>query len=58
MLEKDGHTFTVQCDFCPDTHDTDEDEFLAAVEAVKREGWKVFKQNGEWFHKCGCCPAG
>jgi len=48
-------TFTACCDFCPETLDTDEDEFLAAVNVMRREGWKVFKQNGEWFHKCVSC---
>ena len=37
-LEKYSRSFVAQCDFCPDTHDTDEDEFQAAVDAIKREG--------------------
>jgi hypothetical protein len=57
MLEKDGTTFIAQCDFCSETHDTDENDFHAGIDAIKREGWKVFKQSGEWFHKCGCCQA-
>lgn len=57
MLEKSGSTFYASCDFCPDSVDTQETEFLSAVEAIKRLAWKVFKKMGEWFHKCGCCQA-
>lgn len=56
-LEKDASTFIAQCDFCPDTHDTEESDFYSAVEAIKRVGWRVFKKGAEWFHKCGCCQA-
>ncbi len=54
-LEKSGNTFDAGCDFCHNDLQTDEDEFVAAVEAMKRAGWKVFKQGGEWFHKCDDC---
>jgi hypothetical protein len=47
VLEK-SITFIASCDFCSEFFDT-------AVEAMKREGWKVFKQHSEWFHKCGSC---
>lgn len=57
-LEFYGITYVVDCDFCSTTFDTDcdrDDGFYAAVEAVKREGWKVFKDGGDWSHKCPCC---
>lgn len=54
-LEKDGVTFVAQCDFCPDYTDTDETEFMSAVEKIKQEGWVVFKKGKEWFHKCEAC---
>lgn len=54
MLEK-CITFIANCDFCSNSFDTDEDEFMPAVESMKREGWKVFKENGEWQHKCTSC---
>jgi hypothetical protein len=37
---------------------TDEDDFRAAVVSLQRQGWRVFKQNGEWFHKCAACAEG
>lgn len=57
MLEKHGITFTAECDFCGDDIDTDEDDFVAAVAAIKRAGWKVFRKLSEWFHKCDNCAA-
>lgn len=56
-LEKEGSTFTAQCDFCNHHIDTDETDFLAAVDVIKRKGWKVFMQMKEWFHKCDECLA-
>ena len=55
MLEKHGTTFVATCDFCPYYVDTEEDEFLAAVEKIKSEGFKVYKTGHEWNHKCGGC---
>lgn len=56
MLEK-SITFIANCDFCSEYFDTDETEFMSAVEKMKQEGWKVFKTGGEWQHKCGACQA-
>ena len=57
MLDKD-RTFTARCDFCAhEDFDTEETDFLSAVEAMKKKGWKVFKKNGEWNHKCCECQA-
>ena len=58
MLNKYGHTFEATCDFCDADLDTDEDEFMSAVEALKRADWKVFRANGEWNHKCSDCCSG
>lgn len=55
MIEKDGAHFVASCDFCSNHHDTEERDFYAAVEAVKRAGWRVFKQGQEWLHKCADC---
>lgn len=54
MLEK-SITFYANCDFCSESFDTDEEEFLSAVAAMKKEGWKVFKEKGEWQHQCPSC---
>lgn len=54
-LEKIGGTFTAYCDFCNNDYETEETDFLGAVDAIKRIGWKVFKKMNEWFHKCDNC---
>lgn len=56
MLDK-SITFFVNCDFCSESFDTDEEEFMAAVNAMKKDGWKVFKEKNEWQHKCPSCHA-
>lgn len=57
MLEK-SVTFIASCDFCPNDFDTDEYTFVEAVEQIKRAGWAVYKEKGEWFHKCDACREG
>lgn len=57
MLERSATAFHAQCDFCSDSFDTDEGEFVDAVDTIKKQGWRVFKKGAEWFHKCGCCLA-
>lgn len=54
-LEKSGSTFIAQCDFCSNHFDTDEDEWQAAVDRMKKELWRIFKKMGEWFHRCPVC---
>lgn len=54
MLEKEI-TFIANCDFCSNNFDTDEDNFVNAVDIMKKQGWNVFKTKGEWFHKCDAC---
>ena len=54
MLEKQT-TFIATCDFCPNDFDTEEFTFVDGIEAIKRAGWSVFKEKGEWRHKCDAC---
>lgn len=54
MLSKNP-LYVAECDFCSEYHETDEDDFIEAVNAIKDEGWKVFKENGEWKHMCPSC---
>ena len=54
-LEKYGTGFVAHCDFCSNEHETEENDFVSAVDVIKRSGWKVFKKMGEWFHKCDAC---
>ena len=55
MLETHNSRFVANCDFCLNVLETDELDFRAAVDAMKREGWKVYRSGGEWFHKCDAC---
>lgn len=57
MLEKYAITYEMSCDFCSEQVDTDEEEFMAAVNSAKAKGWKVFRQKGEWTHKRPDCAA-
>lgn len=55
MLAKDGIHFVACCDFCPDTFDTGEAGWQDAIDAMKREGWRIFPEGREWRHKCPAC---
>jgi len=58
MLDRDGSTFVASCDFCcSESLDIGEHDFLEAVAWLKEQGWKIFKQNGEWHHKGPDCIA-
>lgn len=43
------------CDACPDGIETEETDFLKALDAAKAEGWKVRRIGGEWAHLCPAC---
>jgi hypothetical protein len=62
MIERDPPFFwDVSCDRCSTGEErisTDEaPHFLAVVEQIKSEGWKVKKVGGEWEHYCPECNA-
>jgi len=48
-------SFVVSCDECAETFDTDETEFGAALDALKKEGWKPVCHEGTWNHICPSC---
>lgn len=49
-------TQVCSCDNCSETFDTDEKDFFAAIEAIKKEGWAVRQNdNEEWEHICPSC---
>jgi hypothetical protein len=56
MLEK-HITFVADCDHCgTKSMDTDEHDFMAAVQRIKRAGWKVQRDgHGNWEHVCPGC---
>jgi len=54
----DSLSFTVKCDECgEDLVDVFLGTFYELVEAIKREGWLIWKDNdtGEWEHYCTEC---
>lgn len=56
MIERPSSTFEFVCDFCSGGHfDSGDYEFIEAVETAKKYGWAVFKEKGEWHHKCPDC---
>ena len=57
MLEKHSLTYEMSCDFCNEQMDTEEDDFRLALDNAKADGWKIFKEDGEWYHKCPDCVA-
>ena len=54
-----GHVIFI-CDECGDDFNTDETDFLEALQAVKDEGWLVQRNNEdtEWMHICNECASG
>lgn len=54
-LEKGTTDFVATCDFCSEFLETEETNFHDAVAEIKKHGWAVFKENGEWNHMCPSC---
>jgi hypothetical protein len=50
-----GGKIVFECDACPETFDTETDEFPVALNMIKRDGWHVRKVAGEWMHCCDKC---
>ena len=45
-----------ECNGCEMTLDLDEyDDFYEAVEALKEDGWRIFKDGDDWVHYCPDC---
>lgn len=57
MIERDEifKNFIITCDVCGDDEGLDEYDFFDAVNEAKSNGWKIFKEQGEWMHKCPSC---
>ena len=56
MIDKNYGDFDVYCDFCSyeNNFDTDGDFYMLIAE-MKELGWKIFKREGSWTHKCPIC---
>lgn len=58
-IEKEDDGFVAYCSTCGEGVETDKYKFGEAVEHIKDEGWKVFKDKlGEWNHVCNNCTEG
>lgn len=49
-------TYVANCEDCPEQLVTDEEEFFDALAQIKREGWRVTKDDMDnWIHLCPDC---
>lgn len=54
---RNGH-YEVACDVCPDgAIEVDAQGVAAAVEKIKRRGWRVRKERDGYAHVCPECAA-
>ncbi len=55
----DGNDFTGEyelfCDFCAYSEFYEADNFDDFIRQMQNDGWKSFKIDGEWTHKCADC---
>lgn len=54
MIERNGNTYTLQCDYCSNYVD-DLEDFQEAVDYKKANGWRSENLSGEWLDKCPSC---
>ena len=47
--------FIAECSECGHEVFTEEDNFHLALARIKRDGWKVVQDRGEWLHICDSC---
>ena len=57
-VERQDGIVIFECDNCGEELDTDETEFVDALDVLREEGWKAFKVSGDWVHHCGDCRGG
>lgn len=57
MIRKECGEFVAMCDLCEEGRHYGgvQDDFLAFVDEIKRSGWSISKQSGEWSHFCPDC---
>jgi hypothetical protein len=56
VKNKPFNDFDMFCDFCSysENFDTD-DDWQQMIQEAKDAGWKIFKSDDEWRHKCPTC---
>lgn len=55
MLERIAGDIVFECDSCPESLETETDDFQEAKAELQRAGWKTYNQGGEWCHSCPAC---
>jgi len=55
MMDQQKGNFVFECDPCGETLETNTANFNAALNMLKREGWKARKIDDVWTHKCEKC---
>lgn len=58
MIERNKpfNDFDIFCDFCSNSENYDTNgDFYQMIKESKQDGWRMFKENGEWIHKCPVC---
>lgn len=55
MIEKQGSSYVLSCDYCGNYDEEEFDDFLDAVSHKKATGWVSVYSDGEWFDKCPAC---
>lgn len=56
-LERQGEFYVATCDDCDEELLIVETDFYEALEAMRRENWRITKKGGEWHHECNTCQA-
>jgi len=55
MIEGNEFGYTVCCDCCANYEELDCSTIYDAIEEMRFLGWRPFKVNSEWLHRCPVC---
>lgn len=53
MIDRQHNKIVFECDCCPETFESETEDFSEAWAAAKREGWRNKQVGGVWLHSCG-----
>lgn len=57
MMDRQRGDVIFECDGCGEVLDSETGNFEAAVNLLRRSGWKFFKEGDVWIHRCPDCKA-
>ena len=58
MMNRGEEDLEFECDFCGESEFFDKyTNFSACWEELKYHGWRCFKEDMDWKHKCPACIA-